>query len=233
MSAITWAHTYNPRIVRGADVTLLPTPIFTTGETFVKQHKTVKVPLKDGVIISGITRGGLQVSMNGWIVGTSKEEALAKKSLLQQKLVDSNQTFTFYRYYDAVGGNYRWYENCVLQELGFDAGSQNPANGVIPYRMTLLVPSGQEKETVTLASGTPNALGYSSGVPWTGSGEGSSDTIPGAVEYLYGPLVVKLNSGGAFLVQDSNGDYIFRVNDDGTVESTGFIEQVDTITPPS
>lgn len=224
MAAIDWKHVYSPRFVRGATTVLAPQPIRQSGESMTKRVSQITIPQRDGVVVPSVNRGAMTVTFSGVIRGLSKEHVLSQKHELQEFLIESNQSFTFYRYFDADYLNYRWYEDCHCLDLGFDLDPRSPASGILPYRFSLLVPGGREKE-LTASGQTPDSV--QPGGP--GEASSSADTLPGTTEYLYGPIIVKLNTGGQFLIKNSSGEYTTRILDDGSVQTTGFVEHVDEI----
>jgi len=230
---ITWVHVYKPKMVMGSTEFDLPVPLKQRNETYTKTVKLIKVPLNDGIIAVGISRGPLTLSFAGEISQTSKEAVLYQKEKLLEYFIETNQQFTLYTYYDATNGNYRWYENCIVTNLSFGANQHNPASGVLNYAFSVTVPDGKEHVTSVAGTGTPSLnLEYGSGATPANEGEASSETLPASTAYLHGPIHVKLASGGVFLIEDSNGNYIFRVDEDGSVQTTGFVETVDSISYP-
>ncbi len=250
MPTVTWRHTYNPRIVIGGTAYNLPTPLMRSDEVYTKRMRKTYVPLRDGCTITGVRKGELTIGFDGIIARGSKEEALHEKARLLQYLYESSQSFTFYRYYDATTGNAIWFENCICERLSFKHTNNDPGTGRLQYSLDVIVPSGTEKRRNIIGSGTPEFRIYrdltgidpqdptqydpapSGGVTIEYPVEEQTDESPETVSRLYGPLLVKLNAGGAFLIQNSAGQYILRANDDGTVEIAGFVDIVDSITYP-
>ncbi len=236
MAPINWRHTYKPRISIGGVVYLPPTPLMESGESFTKQFKITKVPLQDGVIISGQTVGALTVTFNGIIAENSVEAILHEKRLLQLYLIETAQSFTFWRYYDLVRQNFRWYANCVCNNLTFSSNSRDPKSGKLAYSFTLLVPDGKLHETVVTTGETPD-INRARGGSLLGPGDKhgvdpGNETAPGTKKYLYGPIIVKLETDGLFIIENAAGDIVATIDDNGNVQSIGFIEQVDSISVP-
>lgn len=253
MAAIDWVHTYNPRVLIGSTVLELPRPLQQVEENFANDYKSIKIPLRDGVLVSKVSRGALNVSFSGIISCNTMSGVLYRKQKLLDTFMNANgQRFTMYRHYDSVRGNYRWYENCICTALVFSNIVKHKFS--LAYSFTIVVPSGYEKELVTTRGESPGsdpdglitvkARGGYGGSPVTYFGDNTDGSdfsltveavLPEERSYLYGPLLIKLaDSAGAssFLIQNSDGDFIFRITSDGNVYTTQPINFVDTITYP-
>lgn len=214
----SYTHTYAPRIIKGGqtlDLTAGFTPLVVAEEHYSNRIRSVEVPLQNGSVVFDIRRGAATLSFNGIIngAGYTQEDVLAKQDALRSFLIGTTSTpepFTFYRYYDTLRNNYRWFRGCVCQDLQFEKGSR--VKTYCPYSMTILVPDGIEYESIGTAVDPNN---------------------PTSTSALYGPRVVKLsdNAGAStFQVKDSNGNIVFAVDSLGNVLFTGTFSQVNQIT---
>ena len=230
MSAIDWAHTYRPRVVMGSTSFDLPLPIMQTSERFTQRVTRIEVPKQNGVLLSGMARGALDLSFQGIISKNTLSGLLETKDALHELLINSGGIpFTLYRYYDAARQNYRWYEDCVCSNLQFEWVNRQVYT--MSYNFQVVVPSGIEKALVTTTGEAANILsGNISGLIQGGVVQGdnrisfvsSINDLPEDRVLLYGPLIVKLpDSDGtsAFLIYNGDGDIIFKVRSDGRVET--------------
>ncbi len=246
MAELDYGFDYGPRIEIGATVfTFTPKdmPIRVTSERFTNNMKLVKVPLRDGVNVSGVSRGSLVVTFSGTISKNTTTGILHTKQLLMNMFLNaSGQTFTFYRYYNAAKQNYRWYEDCVCKDLSFDFSDKRKIS--LPFTFTIVVPSGVESKLITTRNEAPGVGSNHSGIISGGSFLGDDDTdasaadsaLPDNLMFLYGPLIIRLtDAAGAssFMIRNSNGDYIFKVDSTGAVQVTAPPEVVASITAPS
>ena len=218
----------------------MPLPITQTDERYGQDMKQIKVPLQNGVIISGVSRGALQVTFNGTISKNTRSGLLnMKDAMLDMFIKSGGLPFTFYRYYDAVRGNYRWYENCVCNTLSF-----SPVHNRIyteDYSLQITVPSGVEKALIGTTGEAPNLVdGNISGVVRYGSVQGderivtvaNEDALPDDRTLLYGPLIVKLpdtDGTSSFMVMDGDGNIIFKIDSSGKVRSVKPVSMVRSI----
>ena len=60
--------------------------------------------------------------------------------------------------------------------------------------------------------------------------ETPSDPTPIMRSYIYGPIIIRLNSGGAFIVKNSDGEIVAKISDDGSIQTIGMVETVESIT---
>lgn len=242
MGTITWAQTYHPRVKIGSVDFDMPLPIMQTEERYSQEFRTTKVPLQDGVVISGISRSALTVSFSGLISKNTLSGVLHTKQRMQDIFVDSGgASFTFYRYFDEARQNFRWFPDSICQSLTF-----SPTNRQIftlEYSLTIIVPSGKERQLITTTGESPGSSGLISGIIKNGEFQSDTDddtsvvnaTLPQSRQLLNGPIIVKLaDSAGAssFLIQNSNGDFIFRVDSDGAVQMIQPAELVSSIASP-
>lgn len=213
-----YAHTYAPRMIKGGqtlDLTDGYTPLITAEEQYSNRIRSVEVPLQNGAVVFDVRRGAGVVSFQGVISGDNytSEDVTAKQDALRDFLMGTNsspESFIFYRYYDTLNDNYRWFRNCYCQDLQFSKGSK--VVNYCPYSFTLFIPDGIEYESVG------NAV------------DPSNPTVTSA---LYGPRVVKLadNAGASsFQVLDSAGNIVFEVDSLGNVSYTGTFTKVTQIT---
>lgn len=242
MAKITYAHTYHPRVVIGAVAFDMPRPIMTTEERYTQEFRMTKVPLQDGIVISGVSRGSLTVSFNGLISKNTLSGVLHTKQRMQDIFVDSaGAPFTFYRYFDEARQNFRWFPDAVCQSLTFSPTNRNIFT--LEYSLTIVVPGGKERQLITTTGESPGSTGLISGIIRNGEFQSDFDddtavdnaTLPQSRQLLFGPIIVKLaDSAGAssFLIQNSNGDFIFRVDSDGAVQFTQPAELVASIASP-
>jgi hypothetical protein len=223
----------------------LPQPIVQTGEALANRMKKVTVPLRAGSIIGGVVRAESVLPFQGTISKNTRSGVLYEKRRFQNLLMKtSGQTFTFYRFYDSTKGNYRWYENCVCQDLSFSVASTQVFS--MTYSMTIIVPDGTEHELITTRGESPsgstsgNLSGVHSGGAFLGDSYDAADgpgseTLPDDTVRVYGPVVIKLRDSlgaSSVLIQNSNGDYIFRIDSDGKVQAAGIFETVDSVDWP-
>jgi len=230
MAAIDWAHIYKPRVVLGSINFDMPLPIMTAQQRFSQDMKQTKVPLQDGVILSGVSRGSLTVSMNGIISKNTLSGMLDMKDALVDLFINSSGTpYTFYFYHDDAKQNYRWFENCVTNDLTF-----SPVHNQIytlEYSLQIVVPSGIEKTLVTTTGEAASSIGDNKsgiirdGVSLTDPAVdfvANLDTLPDDRTLLFGPLLVKLpdtDGTSSFLIQDGDGNFIFKVDSSGKVQT--------------
>lgn len=242
MAVIDWAHTYHPRVAIGGVDFDMPLPIMQTEERYSQEFKTTKVPLQDGVVISGVSRGALTVSFSGIITKNTLSGVLHTKQRMQDIFVGSaGASFTFYRYFDEARQNFRWFPDAVCQSLTF-----SPTNRrifTLEYSLTITVPGGKELQLITTTGESPGSTGHISGIIKNGEFQSDTDddtsisnaTLPQSRQLLNGPIIIKLaDSAGAssFLIQNSNGDFVFRVDSDGAVQFTQPAELVASIASP-
>lgn len=244
MAQINWAQVYDPRIHIGGTQFQLPLPILRLSERFSTNFKETKVPLRDGVTLTGVTRGSLTVTLNGLISTNTRSGLLHKKQRMQDILINNGgASFTFYRYFDSVRQNFRWYPDCICKDLSF-----TPVHNQVytmEYQMSIVVPSGLERELITTVGELPssdllgNTSGYIAGGVFKSDDDSDiaaqADALPANRTLLHGPLVIKLNDSAgesSFLVQNSDGDYIFRIDSDGFVQTTLPFAVVPSITWP-
>ena len=240
MALIDWAWLYRPRIAIGSVSLDLPLPIMQTDERYSQDMKQVKVPLQNGVILSGVSRGPLQVTFNGTISKNTLSGVLNMKDAMLDLLNKaSGSPFTLYRYYDAVRGNYRWYADCQCNTISF-----SPVNNrvyTMDYSFQITVPSGVEKALITTAGeAASNVSGNISGIIKGGVVQGDHsvgavvnvDTLPDDRTLLYGPLLIKLpdtDGTSSFMIMDGDGNIIFKVDSLGRVRSVKPIALVRSI----
>ena len=238
MAIVNWGFIYNPRVVIGSTHFEMPQPISTSSERYGNRMTKTEVPLLDGVSISGITRGALSVTFNGIISKNTVGGLIDTKSRMQDIFIGaSGQSFTFYRYYDAGRRNYRWFENCVCESLGFDMESKRKFT--LPYQLTIVVPDGKEHQLVTTTGETPGVGSNHSGTFRNGGYQGdtaqigtSNSTLPDDRQFLFGPLLIRLSDSAgasAFAIRNSDGDILFRVRSDGVIQTISPVELVTSI----
>lgn len=214
----SYTHTYAPRIVKGTqtiDLTAGYTPLVVVEEQYSNRIRSVEVPLQNGAVVFDIKRGAAVISFQGVISGNNytQEDVLAKQDALREFLIgqtSSPEPFTFYRYYDTLNNNYRWFRNCYCQDLQFSKGSK--VVNYCPYSFTITVPDGVEYESIGAIVDPDN---------------------PTSTSTLYGPRIVKLadsSGSSSFQILDSNGTIIFEVDSLGNVRYTGTFTQVTEIT---
>jgi len=230
VAQIDWAYIYRPRVQIGSVAYDMPLPIATTNERFTNDMKQVKVPLQNGVILSGVSRGALQVSFDGLISRNTISGVLHQKDAMMDLFLNSGGVpFTFYRYYDATRDNYRWYEECVCNSLAF-----TPVHNQVytmAYSLQITVPSGKENVLITAVGEAPSVIdGNLSGRIYDGQVQGDDklafvenlDQLPEDRTLLYGPLLIKLpdtDGTSAVYVQDGDGNIIFKIDSSGRVKS--------------
>lgn len=242
MGVIDYALTYAPRVVIGGVTFIMPLPIMQTEERYTQEFRTTKVPLQDGVVISGVSRGSLTASFNGIINKNTLSGVLQTKQRMQDIFVDSGGApFTFYRYFDDARQNFRWFPDAVCQSLTFSPTNRDVFT--LDYSLTIVVPSGKERQLITTTGESPGSTGLISGIIKNGVFQSdtdddvavANDTLPQGRQLLFGPVIIKLaDSAGAssFLIQNSNGDFIFRVDSDGAAQFTQPAELVASIASP-
>ena len=216
----TELQTYNPQIRKGAALYAVPIPLMAREESYDRRVMTEEIPLTDGVSVFDVRRGALILSCEGIMhVDTNASEGPSDL----QETIDTFETlmtgtntvsgFTFYTHYDAVLGNYRYYPKAICRSFSISHTSRTRVH--VPYSFTLLIPGG--RAYTTTGAGSP---------PDAGSG---------LTEYLEGPLHIQLETNdetGAFYLQNSDGDYVAKIDDQGNVYYTGLAIQVDSITGP-
>jgi len=239
MATIQWGMTYSPRAYVGGALFEFPQPVMSSRETYGQTFKTIKIPLQNGVVITGISRSGLTVTIDGIINKNTRSGVLhTKQRMIDLFIANSGQAFTFYRYFDAALGNYRWFEDCVCQDLTFSSTNRSVYN--LPYSMTFIAPEGYERQLISTEGLSPGVGANISGLYKNGAFQGDDDsdssasdsTLPANRTFLYGPLVIKLTDtagASAMVVQDSNGDNIFRVGSDGVIQGVAPLEFVSSI----
>lgn len=212
------SHIYAPRIIKGGQTLELSdgfTPLVSVEEQYSNRVRSVEVPLQNGAVVFDVKRGAATIAFQGVISGNNytAEDVLTKQDELRSFLIGqagSPEAFTFFRYYDTLNNNYRWFRNCVCNDLQFSKGAR--VKNYCPYSFSIVVPDGVEYESI---------------------GNAVDPNNPAATSALYGPRVVKLsdNAGSStFQVRDSDGDIVFEVDSLGNVLYTGTFEQVDQIT---
>jgi len=217
----SYTHIYKPRIQKTTTDYLELDPYYLPLEvrdySYSNRIAMTQVPLQDGAVVYDVRRGPLTLSIQGKLNGfTSVEDMLVKQDSLHTYLCGGTTTptsFTFFTYYDATNGNYRWFKGCYSQDLQFHHSSRTKL--YLPYSFTVVVPDGIEWEK-TDAAATPDPDD-----PFVSVG-------------LYGPRVVRLsdNAGATgFVVINSDGDIVFKVDSQGNVTYTGVLLQVSSITP--
>ena len=244
MSQIDWAQVYDPRIHVGATQFQLPQPVLQWDEKFTLDFKRTKVPLRDGVTLTGITRGALIVTLSGLISKNTRSGVLHAKQRMQDLLINNGgTTFTFYKYYDTVRDNYRYYSGCICKDLSF-----SPVHNQVftmAYSFSVVVPGGIESELITTTGEGPSAdasgnlSGYANSSGFLGDDDeevaAQTTALPADRTLLYGPVTIKLADaagGSSFLIMNSDGNYVFRVDSDGYVRTTLPIAKVDSISWP-
>ena len=208
-------YTYAPRIVSGStsiDMDALGyTPIMVLNENFTNRVRSTAVPLQNGIVVFDIRRGALNLSLQGRLNIPNSSDAdiiITRKDTLRSILIGSTSspsTFTFYRHYNVATQTYRWYRNCVAQDLQFDNTSRSVR--YLDYSFNLIVPDGIEYSQIGGAHDPSN---------------------PVITEELSGPRTVLLDDAAgvsAFTVTASDGDIIFKVTSAGNVLYTGTLEQ--------
>lgn len=236
MATINWGFLYRPRVQVGGVWFDMPLPIMQTEERFVQKFRTIDIPLQDGAVFAAPRRGPLTVSFSGLIAKNTMAGVLHTKYRMQELFINAaGQPFTFYRYYDAARHNYRWYEDCLASSLTFSA--TNTDVYTLKYNLTVQVPSGIENELVTTTGEAPGAGANISGLYRDGSYQGDEDdgvspqaeSLPSGVQKLFGPLIIKLPTGGVFLIKNTSGQVLFKVDYLGAVQTISPIETVDEI----
>lgn len=205
------SHIYRPTIQIGSNFYEVPTPLIQCGERYENVVKTAKIPLVDGIVVTNVSGGPMQVSFAGFIHEDTREEMLTEKDNLKSRICGQTP-FNFYRYYDSANNNYRWYQDSIGINITFDHTHQTVT--YVPFTFTILVPDGNEYEQVS------------------GAGDASPDTTVN----LYGPVNIRLSvsragAGGSpkFQVRDSNGNVLFQVDSAGNVQALGPFMTVDSI----
>ena len=212
--------TYNPKIRKGATLYTVPTPLMAREEAYDRRITTADIPLTDGVSVFDVRRGALILSCQGVMhvddsSGYGPSDLQAVIDTLEDALIGSNSVngFTFYTHYDATLGNYRYYPKAICRS--FEINHTSRTRTYVPYGFTLLVPGG---------------------LAYTTTGAGSPpDAGSGLTEYIDGPLMIRLESAdttGAFYIQNSDGDYVAKIDDSGNIYYTGVAIQVASITGP-
>ena len=236
-SPIDWRHCYNPTVIIGATEFKMPLPLMTREESFSKTFKRIKVPLLNGEIVSGVSRGALNVSVTGIISQDPPEGVLHLKQRLMDILVNTAGTYAFYTHRDDARSNFRWYADCTTERLSFSANNRSRYS--YNYTLSFIVPGGTENELITTRSEQP-VSGVIKGVDPSIDGDlginPAADSQPDRRTLLFGPVVIRLpdNDGtSAFVVKDAVGDVIFKIASDGTVESIQPVTFPTSITWPN
>ena len=213
-----YTHTYAPRIVLGTGNTLDLsngyTPLLVMDEQYSNRVRLSEVPLRNGVVIYDVRRGGAVISCQGMLWADSKEDLQTKKDNLHRYLIGGRTTpsrFTFYRYYDTSTKRYRWWRNCVANDLQFNGGSRAVRH--VPYSFSFTSEDGYEYEYVGTVDVDPEN--------------------PVVTELLEGPRIIKLDDDAGvskLTVVNSAGDIVFSVDSTGNVSYIGTFEQVEAIT---
>ena len=201
----------------------LPWPLMQTSEEYIVDVKTAKIPLVDGVSVIDVSRGALSMSFSGIIVADTHAEVLEIKRHLNTWLIDTPNTFWFYRYYASTpDGTYaRYYKGCYCTSLTFAATTRTVNH--LPYTLTILNPEAKEYVSGTYTSNIDEGA-----VAGYGDGDTNEDDI-----IIPGPLIVALdnNAGSdAVIIEDSTGQIVAKCTAGGDILYTGISEQVDTIT---
>ena len=212
--------TYNPTIRKGATVYSVPTPLMAREEAYDRRISTAEIPLTDGVSVFDVRRGALVLSCQGIMhidpdEGEGPSDLQADIDEFEDIMVGSNTTggFTFYTHYDATLGNYRYYPNALCREFTISHTSRTRVH--VPFSFSLLIPGGRA---------------------YTRTGEAAPpDAGSGLTETIEGPLHIELednDSTGALYLQNSDGDYVAKIDAAGNIYYTGVAIQVSSITGP-
>jgi len=248
MATVNWVHTYDPQIHIGSTVYRLPRPVRQISDDYTNKINKIEIPQQNGTIIGNVSRSGATVTFAGIISKNTRSGVLHEKQMLHDVLMNTGgQPFTFYRFYDAARENYRWYENCVCENLSFVEVPGEVFS--MAYSLTLFAPDGLEHELVTTRNENPSgdqngnlsnrAVGGYGGSEVVYYGDDSSEvyvgseTAPDDTARLYGPLLIKMrysSSSSDFAVVDGDGNIIFKIDGSGNVYVKGNIISVDSIT---
>jgi len=214
--------TYNPQIRKGGALYSVPTPLMARAESYDRRIMTEEIPLTDGVSVFDVRRGALILSCDGIMhvdtnAGEGPSDLQETIDTFEALMTGSNTVngFTFYTHYDNVRGNYRYYPKAICRAFSINHTSRTLVH--VPYSFSLLIPGGRAYTLTGYGAGTP---------PDAGSG---------LTEYLEGPLHIELETNdttGAFYLQNSDGDYVAKIDDKGNIYYTGVAVQVDSITGP-
>lgn len=153
-SAVTWAHTYAPKLWFGAPGTTslvpLPTPLMTANDQASNVVTYSDVPLMPGVVLHAAKRGARTVSFSGIIYSNigKAEDVRYVADRLEGYLIETGnvQDMSVFTHYDASSGNYRWYEKVKCTSFSVDWGSRTTL--YVPYAFTILVPDGLLHENI-------------------------------------------------------------------------------------
>jgi len=209
-------HTYAPRIVSGAgvlDFTDGYIPLEQVSQHYTNRVRISEVPLRNGAVIFNVQRGPCTISFQGKISADTPEDMRTKMDNLRTFLVGGTGTpskFTFYRHYNLTTGNFRWWRNCVCNDLDFDDGSRTVRH--MPYNFSLTSADGVEYEQISTVSHNPD-----------------NPAISGT---LLGPQVIKLNDDAGIscvVFLNSSNDPVVKIDSAGNFLYKGTFTQVSEI----
>jgi len=153
VQSVWWTHVYDPCIWFGAfgsqEIVPLPQPLLVVQDSAENKITHTDVPLQEGVTVHAAKRGARTVTFSGVITSNGqKEDVLYVADTLEMWLIDTGnaQDMSIFRYYDAVNGNYRWYENVYCRDFSVDYGSRTLHH--LPYSFSILVPDGRIHERI-------------------------------------------------------------------------------------
>ena len=136
---------YRPTLQRGATALALHQPLVATQKEYTNRMRITRVPLRDGFIISSVTKDGCRIALDGIMYAATRALLVAAEQTLTNFLIENTAAFSFYRYYDTSNGYYRWFPNCACENLNFTYDPRSVFQQA--YAMTIVAPGGREYES--------------------------------------------------------------------------------------
>lgn len=149
---------WKPAVYKDSTLTELPRPVLQLAVNDSWDMRESKVPLDDGISITGVSRNGVVIAVSGELAaqpeGTELGGELAMfdawKSLRDVLNIDDDtEKFEFFIYHDATAGVYRKFKNCFCRSMGFDNGD----NSRVPFPYSLEIVS-EDPTVYTTAPGS-------------------------------------------------------------------------------
>ncbi len=130
---------FSPRIDYGEDGSpvyyILPI-VQEIGKDERKDFYRAKVPLRDGEITGGVSRGALNLTIRGIIFKSTWAGAENELDSLRTAVNgNANGKFRFFKYYDVASQTYRYHKDCI----GRLSSSETYPAPIIPYSIRIRV----------------------------------------------------------------------------------------------
>lgn len=125
--------TFKPAVYDGSTLYELPRPVLAVRIQDAWDFKEFKVPLAAGDVLTGHSRQGVDISIEGQVgsqagnLKTTEQEMFQELETLRGMLnVDSsNGKFSLFLYYDAISAIYRKFKNCSTSRFEYDLSDKN------------------------------------------------------------------------------------------------------------